>query len=291
MAFTKGHGTGNDFVVLPDPAGDLDLAIDDVQALCDRRFGIGADGTLRVVRSERIDPGEFETYATAGAPLPEWFMDYRNADGSAAQMCGNGIRVFGRYLVARGWARPGRIEVLTRGGVRVLNVPRSGPVSVDMGSADRTALPVAPQIELAGVTLTAQTVALPNPHAIVLVDTLEGLPAVLPQPGYSAADFPEGVNVEFAVLPEDPSAAIEMRVHERGVGETLSCGTGACAVGVIAADHWALPAGTAVTVRPPGGTLTVSTTARGTVELCGPAELVASGHIEEHWWHSMRSRR
>ena len=99
LAFTKGHGTGNDFVILPDADGALDLSDDQVAALCDRRFGIGADGTLRVVRSAAIDEG-----ADAAASGAEWFMDYRNADGSKAEMCGNGIRVFARYLDETGLA-------------------------------------------------------------------------------------------------------------------------------------------------------------------------------------------
>src|SRR6478672_9488078 len=115
VAFTKGHGTGNDFVVIPDADGLLDLTDDQVAVLCDRRFGIGADGTLRVVRSAAIDEGA--DAASAGA---EWFMDYRNADGSKAEMCGNGIRVFARYLADAGWAALDDSPALigTRAGVK-----------------------------------------------------------------------------------------------------------------------------------------------------------------------------
>src|SRR4051794_36643942 len=127
MRFVKGHGTRNDFVVLPDLDDELELSDDDVRALCDRRGGIGADGILRVVRTEG-------TADDGGAP---WFMDYRNADGSVAEMCGNGIRVFGRFLVDSGLAEPGRVLVGTRDGVKKLDVPASGDVTVGMGAPQR----------------------------------------------------------------------------------------------------------------------------------------------------------
>src|SRR3712207_8605964 len=101
IPFTKGHGTGNDFVLIADPDGDLDLSPEQVAAICDRHFGVGADGILRAVRSRSIAAG---AAALAAEPRAEWFMDYRNADGSIAEMCGNGIRVFTRFLLEAGLA-------------------------------------------------------------------------------------------------------------------------------------------------------------------------------------------
>src|SRR6478735_7387145 len=118
VAFTKGHGTGNDFVIIADPDGALDLTADQVAALCDRNFGIGADGVLRVVRSAAIADG---AAALAEEPDAEWFMDYRNADGSIAEMCGNGIRVFAHYLLWAGLAvieSGSTLPIGTRAGVR-----------------------------------------------------------------------------------------------------------------------------------------------------------------------------
>src|SRR5262245_10439805 len=115
MRFAKGHGTGNDFVVLPDNDDRLDLDAELVRALCDRRAGIGADGVLRVVRTRAASGGG-----------PSWFMDYRNADGSVAEMCGNGIRVFARYLVDHGLAVGPEVAVATRAGTRVVRRETEG---------------------------------------------------------------------------------------------------------------------------------------------------------------------
>src|ERR1700730_15989795 len=128
LPFAKGHGTGNDFVIVPDPDGELNLPADLVVALCDRRRGLGADGLLRVVR-----PGAPPEVAGRAAEA-EWFMDYRNADGSLAEMCGNGVRVFARYLVEHGLAMPGEFGVATRAGVKRVRLGPSGDVTVDMGA-------------------------------------------------------------------------------------------------------------------------------------------------------------
>src|SRR6185295_10364202 len=116
--FTKGHGTGNDFVLFSDPDGEVDLSAAQVAAICDRHFGVGADGILRAVRSRSIPEGAAALAEDADA---EWFMDYRNADGSIAEMCGNGIRVFTRFLIESGLAelQPGEtLPIGTRSGVR-----------------------------------------------------------------------------------------------------------------------------------------------------------------------------
>src|SRR3954470_18688298 len=129
LRYVKGHGTANDFVVLPDPDADLDLTPELVRALCDRRTGLGADGVLRVVRTDCM-PGHI-----ADDPDARWFMDYRNADGSSAEMCGNGIRVFARYLIEAGYAAPGALRIATRDGIKAVEIGPTGDVTVDMGVA------------------------------------------------------------------------------------------------------------------------------------------------------------
>ena len=260
MRFLKGHGTENDFVLLPDPDGRLELTAELVQRLCDRRAGIGADGVLRVV------PSALEPDGAPYADEARWFMDYRNADGSAAEMCGNGVRVYARYLVHAGLARPGRMRLATRGGVKEVDVePGDGPVSVDMGPA----VPGEP-VDVDG--REAVFVDLGNPHAVLPVDSVEALGELKT----TRLDL----NVEYV---EDLSpTAIRMRVHERGVGETRSCGTGACAAVVATSLRTGAPRGTAFEVHVPGGVLTVVWREDGHAVLTGPAALVAEGE----WWSS-----
>ena len=251
LRFLKGHGTENDFVLLPDPDGALDLTPALVRRLCDRRAGIGADGVLRVVRSEHV-PG-----AEAGT---EWFMDYRNADGSVAEMCGNGVRVYVRYLVDAGLAAAGRLSLATRGGVKQVEVGADGPVSVDMGPAV-----VGDPVDVDGAQATF--VDMGNPHAVLHVPSVEALGELKT----SRLDL----NVEYV---EDLSpTAIRMRVHERGVGETRSCGTGACAAVVATSLRTGTPRGTTYDVEVPGGHLAVTWREDGHVEMAGPAVLVAEG--------------
>src|SRR5439155_24563307 len=128
VRFVKGHGTGNDFVLLPDPDGSLEPTAALVAAVCDRRTGIGADGVLRVVPSALVA----QTQPVAGGPT--WFMDYRNADGSVAEMCGNGLRVFARYLLDSGHVSGEEFSVGTRGGSRALRVGPGGDIAADMGA-------------------------------------------------------------------------------------------------------------------------------------------------------------
>jgi diaminopimelate epimerase len=255
VRFVKGHGTENDFVLLPDAAED-ELTVDVVRALCDRRRGIGADGVLRVVRRDDHDV--------------RWFMDYRNADGSLAEMCGNGIRVFARYLVDAGLESEGDIAIGTRSGVRVVHAAAVGDVAVEMGTAQR--LPDA-KVGVGDEWWPASGWSLGNPHLVVTDVDIDGLdlsaaPALDP-----AQAYPEGVNVEFvrSVAP----AHIAMRVHERGVGETRSCGTGACAAALAAMAAAGDRGRYAVDVL--GGRLHVEWRADGTVVLTGPAVLVAEG--------------
>src|SRR3954452_17667376 len=157
MRFTKGHGTENDFVILPDPDDLLDLTPELVARICDRRAGIGADGVLRVVRAEEA----------------AWFMDYRNADGSIAEICGNGVRVFARYLADSGLAVPGEFEILTRAGLKSVHLAETGDVTVDMGppvlQGEGTA-------DVAGKTYEGLRVSMGNPHlACQITDSVAAL--------------------------------------------------------------------------------------------------------------------
>ncbi len=283
VSFTKGHGTGNDFVIIPDPDGALELTDDQVAVLCDRRFGIGGDGILRVVRASAIDEG-----ADAAASGAEWFMDYRNADGSKAEMCGNGIRVFARYLAEVGWASldEAPLAIGTRAGVKTVTRSELG-LEVDLGPWRVEGDDVLVRARGIGAPRPGLGIDVGNPHIVVaLPDTreLEGLDlTVLPQ---LHPEPPHGANVEF-VVPSDPLVrdgvgSIRMRVFERGVGETLSCGTGVAAA-ALAVRHWAGPAAPDHwTVEVPGGTLGVRMPLVGDehhVLLSGPATLVYSGEV------------
>lgn len=273
MQFSKGHGTQNDFVVLPDPDGRLDLTPGRVAALCDRRSGLGADGVLRVVRWSALDDG----------PMPadgvEWFMDYRNADGSVAEMCGNGIRVYARYLAHRGWSAEGELLLGTRGGVRAVHV-KDDEISVDMGPAG---VGSASSASVDGRAYPGLAVDVGNPHlACVTAAPVAALDLTRP-PGFDQTLFPHGVNVEFVSPLRD--GAVTMRVHERGVGETRSCGTGTVAAVVAALRHAELDSG-CVSVSTPGGRLRVTVDEHTTV-LHGPAVLVAHGELNPLWWDAI----
>lgn len=274
IPFLKGHGTGNDFVVLPDADGQLDLTPDLVQRLCDRRFGIGGDGVLRVVRADRVHQGGEHGHVPDGA---RWFMDYHNADGSIAEMCGNGVRVYARFLVDAGWESAGDLLLATRGGPKQVHVPATGDVTVDMGAPLVQDGPI--EAVLGDRMYSGLPVSMGNPHLVVALQSAEELAALdLTQPVTVPSEvFPTGVNLEFYVERSTPGssatdAALEMRVHERGVGETLSCGTGACAVAVAALQK----PGASREVLVPGGRLFVEWTDE-TLFLRGPAELVAEG--------------
>ena len=256
MRFLKGHGTENDFVLLPDPEGILDLTADLVRRLCDRRAGLGADGVLRVVPTALVP----ESAAFAGEA--EWFMDYRNADGSVAEMCGNGARVYARYLVQAGLAAAGPMTLATRGGLRQLEVDED-QVTVDMGIAT-----VGDLVDIDGVAGTF--VDLGNPHVVVHVASVDALGTLDPTR--------KDVNVEYV---EDVGPAqIRMRVHERGVGETRSCGTGACAAVVATTLRTGAARGAAYQVEVPGGRLVVTWQEDGHVRLQGPAVIVAEGEFK-----------
>ncbi|WP_030260708.1 diaminopimelate epimerase [Streptomyces violens] len=285
IAFLKGHGTENDFLIVPDPDGRLELPASLVARLCDRRAGIGGDGVLHVVRSAA------HPEARAMADEAEWFMDYRNGDGSIAEMCGNGVRVFARYLEHAGLAEPGDLAIATRAGVRRVHLakdaagPGTGEVTVTMGRAELPEEQVT--VTVGGRSWPARNVNMGNPHAVAFVEDLDHAGDLLSAPPFSpAAVYPGGVNVEFVV--DRGPRHVAMRVHERGSGETRSCGTGACAVAVAAArrdgdDPAITGSPVAYTVDVPGGQLVITELPDGTVEMTGPAVIVAEGTIDPAW--------
>jgi diaminopimelate epimerase len=279
IAFLKGHGTENDFVIVPDPENAIDLSPAAVAALCDRRAGIGGDGLLHVVRSA-AHPEARDMAAEA-----EWFMDYRNGDGSIAEMCGNGTRVFARYLQRAGYVAEGDFAIATRGGVKAMHIAKDGDVTTGMG---RARLPEGDvTMSVGGRSWPARNVNMGNPHAVAFVDDLAHAGGLHSPPPFSpAAVYPDGVNVEFVV--DRGPGHVAMRVYERGAGETRSCGTGACAVAVAAARRdGADPAVTGThatyTVDVPGGTLVITERPDGQIEMTGPAVIVAEGEIDAEW--------
>jgi len=253
VRFVKGHGTENDFVVLPD-APPLDPPT--VRALCDRRAGIGADGVLRLERG-----------------ADGFVMDYWNADGSVAEMCGNGIRVYARYLVDAGLAEPGTLTIGTRAGVRTVQVPADGDVTVEMGAP----VPLAAAPTVGGRPGTA--VSMGNPHVVVELPDLAALDALdLTRPPEVRPPLPDGQNVEFVV--RRGPRGLARRVHERGVGETRSCGTGACASIVAAALNDKLPANDRrALAHLPGGDLNIEWAQNDKVYMTGPAMTVFEGAL------------
>ncbi|MDJ0334810.1 diaminopimelate epimerase [Salinibacterium sp. G-O1] len=287
LHFTKGHGTGNDFVLFADADGSLNLTDDQVAAICDRHFGVGADGILRAVLSRNLPEGEA---ALAEDPAAEWFMDYRNADGSVAEMCGNGIRVFSRFLIDNGLAtlEPGdTLPIGTRSGVRDVQRNATG-FQADLGRWRLDGGEPLVRAKELPVARPGLGINVGNPHVVVAlasIDELESadltyIPVIEPEQ-------PLGANVEFVVAAEpmvkDGVGHIRMRVHERGSGETLSCGTGAVAA-ALATRHWAgAGAPNQWRVDVAGGTVGVRmfpTEDGEHVSLSGPAEMVFVGELE-----------
>jgi diaminopimelate epimerase len=267
IAFTKGHGTGNDFIIIPDELGNIDLTPVDVQKLCDRHFGIGADGILRVVKT-----------AAAGivAPQTTWFMDYRNSDGSIAEMCGNGLRVFVHYLHMTGRIIETENLIATRGGTKKVTKIEDGIYQIEMGKAQISIEPL--EVQVAGRKYIATSVHIPNPHAVAFVEDLNSVGQLLDAPmANPETAFPNGANFEF--IKKVATNHISMRVFERGSGETLSCGTGVCAAAVVARLNESQTGDTSWRVDVPGGTLKVEQTTDGEISLIGPAKLVADGEF------------
>ena len=251
---TYGHGTENDFVIIFDPNEEIVLTSVQVANICNRAGEIGADGVIRITR-----------------PEGKWFMDYRNADGSLAEMCGNGIRVMARYLVANGHQGEGLFPIQTRDGAKFLRVPADGDISVNMGQVNDEGDIVS--VAVNDHTYSARHISIGNPHAVAFLEDLEQLGSLGQAPVVTPTSiYPAGVNVEFVEI--ESADTVIMRVHERGSGETRSCGTGTCAVALAATIHTRghLPA--RWVIKPPGGTLIVDIDGHSNATLTGPAELI-----------------
>ncbi|MDR2253092.1 MAG: diaminopimelate epimerase [Bifidobacteriaceae bacterium] len=285
LAFTKGHGTGNDFVLYSDPTGEFPLTAELARALADRRRGVGGDGVIRAVRSAAL--ADVPTAAAAAEAGAEWFMDYRNSDGSLAEMCGNGIRVFVEFLRAQGLARLGdsdSVLIGARAGC-VLVRCQDGMYAVDLGKwrfcggqgAVRRGCDC--QVFAQGLDRPAGglSVNVGNPHVVVAVQAEELARLDLSCPPVIEPAPEGGANVEFMVVDRE-RASIRMRVHERGSGETQSCGTGAAAAALAAWARAGAGAPDTWTVQVPGGCLWVRMI-DDVVELTGPAVLVHAGAI------------
>ena len=285
--FTKGHGTGNDFVLVLDADAELKLSQKQIAKICDRNFGVGADGLIRVVRTKNSPE---VSHLLKDAPEAEWFMDYYNADGTTAEMCGNGSRVFARFLIEKNLVSledSQTLSIATRAGVKDLQRNMAG-FAVDMGRWKLDESEVLVRASQLDVARPGLSISVGNPHVVVALadaDELKELnlhqaPQLQPQPE-------AGANVEF-VVPDEPMIKngvgyISMRVFERGVGETLSCGTGICAA-ALATRYWAgagAPNTWQVTVA--GGTLGVrmfATEDGEHVGLSGAAVLSFEGKID-----------
>jgi diaminopimelate epimerase len=258
LKFIKGHGTGNDFVLIPDHDDQLDLTENQVAAICNRSFGIGADGLIRITKKTN-----------------HWFMDYRNADGTLAEICGNGTRVMARYLLSKNLVSEASFIIGTRAGDVQVSVAENNLISVILGPVINKNEILAVQIQ--GAQFQAELWTAPNPHVISIVKDLAQLGNRLEQPVLVPADrLVTGANFEFVQLVSDHK--VSMRVFERGVGETLSCGSGAAAVAKYMQAFWNTTA--AITVVVPGGELVIESLPEQLVRLTGPAVLVGEGELD-----------
>ena len=266
--FRKGHGTRNDFVLLKDPGGMREMTPELVRRLADRRSGIGGDGVIRAVRAGLIPEWDDD---------PDlWFMDYWNADGSVAEMCGNGLRVFAEFLRQEQMVDQMDFDVATRAGRKHVQFVADG-VAASLGKATVDTKSV--RVIVGEYPLQAVPVSVGNPHAVAFIDgiDLETLDLSHQPTWEPAARFPQGVNLEFVVV--EGLDELRMRVYERGVGETLSCGTGVVAAAAAYRAHFGGDG--PVHVKVPGGRLRVDFTADDSI-LTGPAIIVASGDFHDH---------
>src|ERR1700722_7628587 len=291
MIFAKGHGTQNDFVLLPDVDAELRLTAGRVAALCDRRRGLGADGVLRITTAGAAARVGVLERLPDGVDAGDWYMDYRNADGSTAQMCGNGVWVFAHYLRASGMEARDEFVVGSLAGPRPVTLHHvdatNADVTVDMGKANRLGRGgTAFEAIVGGRRFTGLAVDVGNPHLACVdprlsTEELAALDVAAPVQ-FDRAQFPDGVNVEVLTAPV--AGVVQMRVHERGVGETRSCGTGTVGAAFAALAGAGADTGT-LTVRVPGGDVVVTIT-DATSYLRGPSVLVARGEISEDWWRA-----
>ena len=262
VSATYGHGTHNDFVLVFDPENKILITPEQIKKICDRKVGIGSDGFIKIIKVN-------------GA----WFMDYSNSDGSVAEMCGNGIRVMARYLTDRGYQASGIYAINTRDGRKFLSVPDEGDISVNMGKVTQVIGEVS--VIQNSKTFVGLNIGVGNPHAVVFTDDLETVgvlkksPTVLPEDAY-----PEGVNIEFVEIVDN--GEIRMRVFERGVGETQSCGTGTCAVALAATIKRNKTLPIKWVINPPGGRLVVEIDGHSNATLTGPAVLVKDVELDKY---------
>jgi diaminopimelate epimerase len=299
MRFSKYHGTKNDFALIGDPDGLLAMSAGFVEAVCDRRAGVGADGLIRVVRG---DAAAATGLAGADAAGADFFMDHYNADGRTSEMCGNGIRCLAKFVFDRGLTDRRRLDVMTRAGMKhlVLDVEdgRVERVTVDMGGPafDVTRIPMAGALgttfvgrpfEVGTRTWPATAVSMGNPHLVLFAPPDEDLgaldlsrlgPAIEGRP-----EFPNGTNVEFVKVVDD--STLHMRVWERGVGITAACGTGACAALVAASANGLI--GRSADVVLPGGALAIVWQENDHVLMTGPATWVFDGELSDGWLAQM----
>ena len=262
MIGTYGHGTENDFVLIYDPENQIEITSEQVQAICNRNTGVGSDGLIRI-----------------GKVDGKWFMDYRNSDGSIAEMCGNGIRVMAKYLLEKGHQPSGIFPINTRDGMKYLSVPETGDITVNMGQIREVFGEISATTN--GHTWTGYNIDMGNPHAVVFVSDINEVGDLLSAPVVEPADeYPDGVNVEFVEFLAN--GELRMRVHERGVGETKSFGTGTGAIALAAKlskskrlpSHWI--------INPPGGRLSVEIDSHNNAILTGPAILIEDFDLSKY---------
>jgi diaminopimelate epimerase len=258
---TYGHGTRNDFVLVFDENDQIQFTKEQIQRICNRITGIGSDGFIKIIKKDG-----------------SWFMDYSNGDGSVAEMCGNGIRLMARYLTTNGHQPSGIYSINTRAGRKFLSVPESGDISVNMGQVSQ--VPGEISVIANGNKFFGLNIDMGNPHAVVFVDDMNQIGDLKTPPVVEPQDeYPEGVNVEFVEFLQN--GELKMRVHERGVGETQSCGTGTCAVALAATikKRKSLPINWVINA--PGGRLTVEIDSHSNATLTGPAELVKEVELDK----------
>ncbi|MFT4185757.1 MAG: diaminopimelate epimerase [Micrococcaceae bacterium] len=286
IEFSKGHGAGNDFVFIADPDNELTLSKDEIAYLCERHRGIGADGLIKAVKAK----------ADSGA---DWFMDYYNGDGTVAEMCGNGVRAYAKYLEHAGLFTPQKnkpFNIATRAGLKQVIKIEDDIYSVDLGpwkllhESEAAEGGIDSMVKIEGIKEPrgALSIDMGNPHTVVAVQSLTELNtanlAVMPD----VQPTPEnGTNIELITadghVMEEGHGKISMRVFERGVGETLACGTGIGAAAAATRFWIGEDAPHLWEVHVPGGVLNVEFIkaddgSEHTI-LMGPAIIVSDGKL------------
>jgi len=262
MIATYGHGTENDFLLIFDPEDRQELTAGQVAAMCNRSSGLDTDGLIRITKHDG-----------------KWFMDYRNNDGSIAEMCGNGIRVMAKYLIEKGHQPAGIFAINTRAGMKYLAVPDQGDISVNLGQVEEIYGEI--QVTANGQTWSGYNINVGNPHAVVFVDDVKDAGDLKSSPVVTPEDeYPDGVNIEFVQFLDNGELA--MRVFERGVGETRSCGTGTCAVALAATLKKGARLPSRWVINPPGGRLVVEIDPHSNATLIGPAVILEDHDVSKY---------